>query len=123
MPTLSAAQLASVQATHTTDHAETVAVYRAPAVSNGKRGDVTLHTASVACSRAWPIEGIGSRGGRILHALAGPALERSTCVRFLDRDADVLAGDELRQGSIKQKVEQATVWRSVLVVLLSEVRP
>jgi hypothetical protein len=119
MPVLSAAQKTSIRATHTTDHDETVDLYRAPAMSANKRGDYALTTSGLACSRLWP----ASRVQKIIAAIPELAGSRVEGLRFVAFAADVRVGDELRSGTTKQKVEGVGIWLNVRAVGLSEVKP
>jgi len=119
MPTLSLAQKASIRAVHTTDHTDSLDLYRSPAASSSKIGAVALVTASVPC-RVWE----ATQAPKLVQALPEIAAARAEKIAFFLDTIDVRRGDELRDAAgTKYKVDGLGVWQTVKVAALAAVKP
>ncbi|MDQ2995461.1 MAG: hypothetical protein M3R61_00175 [Chloroflexota bacterium] len=119
MPVLSTAQLAYMRSTKADNYADTLDVYRAPAVAASKRGAVVLLTSGVRCRR-WP----ASKAPKIVALIPDIAGARIDELIFFPDSADVRRGDELRSASgEKLKAEGVGVWQTSIAVAASLVSP
>lgn len=120
MPILSAAQLAYIRGIKSDNYADVLNLYRAPAVSASKRGDMALLVGGIACRR-WP----ASRAPQILAKIPDVAGARvDELIFFPDSGPAVQRGDELRSATGERlKVEGAGVWQTTIAVAASLVQP
>lgn len=111
---LSDTDLAAIRATKAGDHNTAVSIYRAPTVSGGKRGALTLASSGVVC-RIWA----AAQAPRVVQTLPALAMVRYEAVAFFASTDDVRLGDEVRSGTTRYEVVGLGAWRTALVAALA----
>ncbi len=119
MPHLSPEQLIAMRAFKLDNYSDRLNIYRPPAVSGNKRGDVALQTQGAPCRR-WP----ASKAPQIVAKIPEIAGARVDELIFFPDSVDVLRGDELRDvDGNKLKVEGVGRWQTSVAVAASLVTP
>ena len=120
MPTLSTAENAALRATVSdpsiTDE-QTVNVWRNPAAVAGTAGKPALTYADQAC-RIRP----AGDAPKLIAKTGAAAGVRVSHIGKMAHGADVLFGDEWRQGTTKYKVVGVGVWTNAVLVALDQIK-
>jgi hypothetical protein len=119
MPILSPEQKASMRAIKSDNYPDRLDIYRPPAVSGKKRGDVVIEHQGQPCRR-WP----ASKAPQIVAKVPVIAGARVDELIFFPDSVDVRYGDELRDvEGAKLKIEGVGVWQTAIAVAASLVVP